>query len=234
VKQGFMLYHSDLHAIDNLAAEDFKMLVLALLNLSENGEEANLGGSASMAFRFMAEKVLRDQQKYNKICEQNRIKGLNSAAIRESDSNSGQPHLTTVDNGQPMQPTVTVTATEAVTVTEAGTVTGAVTGTKSSAKRFTPPTLDEIQTYCQERGNNVDTQVFIDFYISKGWRIGNQPMKDWKAAVRTWEQRDGGKGKQTNAQKGKKRLEEARTKLRLAGKHEEAAKLTMNDLEGLS
>lgn len=58
-------------------------------------------------------------------------------------------------------------------------------------KRFTPPTLQEVTDYCRERGNSIDPQTFIDFYSSKGWRVGNQPMKDWKAAVRTWEKRDG-------------------------------------------
>lgn len=58
--------------------------------------------------------------------------------------------------------------------------------------RFTPPTVDEISAYCQERNNGVNAQRFHDFYSAKGWKVGNQPMKDWKAAVRTWEQRDGG------------------------------------------
>ena len=59
-------------------------------------------------------------------------------------------------------------------------------------KRFVPPTLEEVTAYCRERKNNVDPQNFIDFYTSKGWKVGNQPMKDWKACVRTWEQRDKG------------------------------------------
>lgn len=58
------------------------------------------------------------------------------------------------------------------------------------SKRFAKPTLDEVQAYCQERQNNVDPESFVDFYESKGWKVGNQPMKDWKAAVRTWERRD--------------------------------------------
>lgn len=57
-------------------------------------------------------------------------------------------------------------------------------------KRFVKPTLEDVQAYCQERQNNVDPESFIDFYESKGWKVGNQPMKDWKAAVRTWERRD--------------------------------------------
>lgn len=55
--------------------------------------------------------------------------------------------------------------------------------------RFQKPTLEEIRHYCQERGNSVDPEKFFNFYESKGWVVGKSPMKDWKAAVRTWEQR---------------------------------------------
>lgn len=58
---------------------------------------------------------------------------------------------------------------------------------KSKAKRFTPPTLEEVQAYCIERGNNVDPQHFIDYYTSNGWKVGKNTMKNWQAAVRTWE-----------------------------------------------
>ena len=49
------------------------------------------------------------------------------------------------------------------------------------------PTIDEVRAYCQERRNHVDPEAFIDFYQSKGWKVGKSPMVDWKAAVRTWE-----------------------------------------------
>ena len=58
---------------------------------------------------------------------------------------------------------------------------------KKSAPRFTAPTVVEVAAYCSERGNGVDAERFCDFYASKGWKIGKEPMKDWKAAVRTWE-----------------------------------------------
>lgn len=59
---------------------------------------------------------------------------------------------------------------------------------KSTA--FLPPTLDQVRDYCRERNNSVDPQRFLDFYESKGWMVGKNKMKDWKASVRTWEQRD--------------------------------------------
>ena len=56
-------------------------------------------------------------------------------------------------------------------------------------KHFVPPTVDEVKAYCQERNNKVDPQKFVDFYECKGWMVGKNHMKDWKAAVRSWETR---------------------------------------------
>ena len=63
-------------------------------------------------------------------------------------------------------------------------------GISKKESRFAPPTLEEVRDYCYERKNNIDPSKFIDFYESKGWMIGKNKMKDWKAAVRTWERRD--------------------------------------------
>ena len=63
-------------------------------------------------------------------------------------------------------------------------------GVKEKRTRFSPPTVEEVSAYCKERKNRVDAQRFVDFYASKGWKVGQNPMRDWKAAVRTWEQRD--------------------------------------------
>ena len=55
---------------------------------------------------------------------------------------------------------------------------------------FKKPKLDEVKDYCILRKNNIDAEAFIDFYESKDWKIGKNKMKDWKAAVRTWERRE--------------------------------------------
>lgn len=59
--------------------------------------------------------------------------------------------------------------------------------TTTKRKRFEKPTLSEIKEYCIERNNNVDAQHFFDYYESNGWRVGKNSMKNWQAAVRTWE-----------------------------------------------
>lgn len=57
----------------------------------------------------------------------------------------------------------------------------------NNGARFVPPTPEEVQAYCDERDNHINANEFVDFYSSKGWMIGKNKMKDWKAAVRTWE-----------------------------------------------
>ena len=61
---------------------------------------------------------------------------------------------------------------------------------KEKRAHFTPPTVEEVRTYCQERDNGIDAERFCDFYAAKGWKIGRETMKDWRACVRTWERRD--------------------------------------------
>ena len=54
------------------------------------------------------------------------------------------------------------------------------------SKKFTPPTLEEVEEYINEKGYNIRASKFVDYYTSNGWKVGKNPMKDWKAAVRSW------------------------------------------------
>lgn len=61
---------------------------------------------------------------------------------------------------------------------------------KQPQMRFIPPTTNEVRAYAQKKGYNIDAEHFVDYYTSNGWRVGRNPMKDWKATVRTWASRD--------------------------------------------
>ena len=61
--------------------------------------------------------------------------------------------------------------------------------TEVASARFVKPTLEEVADYCRQRNNGIDAESFIAFYESKGWKIGTSPMKNWKAAIITWENR---------------------------------------------
>lgn len=64
-------------------------------------------------------------------------------------------------------------------------------------KKKIPPSFEEVKAYCRERKNKVDAQRFFDYYTANGWKVGRNQMKDWQAAVRTWEHSNGGEAKKT-------------------------------------
>ena len=66
---------------------------------------------------------------------------------------------------------------------------------QKSSSRFIKPTVDQVAEYCEERGNSVDAQAFIDHYEANGWMRGKTKVKDWKACARTWEKQDGKRNK---------------------------------------
>jgi len=93
--------------------------------------------------------------------------------------------------------------------------------------RFTPPSLEEVQQYCNERNNGIDSEAFIAFYESKGWRVGNQPMKNWKSAVVTWEKRNM-KSKPQQPQKSSNRFNQFPQRTYTADQYSELEKKLIN------
>ena len=75
-------------------------------------------------------------------------------------------------------------------------------------KYFKKPTLEEVKEYCKERNNNVDAELFINYYESNGWKVGKNSMKDWKACVRTWERNKINQHKETRQERERRLLEE--------------------------
>lgn len=75
--------------------------------------------------------------------------------------------------------------------------------TKNKGSALSKPSLEEIAEYCKERGNKVDPQAFIDHYEANGWKVGRNPMKDWRATVRNWERNDYGTPKRSHRTKWK-------------------------------
>jgi len=84
---------------------------------------------------------------------------------------------------------------------------------KAKAKRFIKPTVVDIAEYCVERNNSVDAQKFFDYYSSNGWKVGKNPMKDWKASVRTWEKNTAQQQKASQPKQVLTAWEQARTQI---------------------
>jgi hypothetical protein len=68
-------------------------------------------------------------------------------------------------------------------------VTDIIPKESNNGVRFVKPTIEEVRAYCRDRGNTIDPEAFVAYYESKGWKVGTAPMRDWKAAVITWERR---------------------------------------------
>lgn len=141
----------------------------ATLIYAESGEEPELTGNERYIWPTIKADVDRQREAYRHQCEVNKV----------NITNRYEP-LRTVTNGNESYQEKTKEKTK----------TEEKEGTKKrviSAPRFTPPSVSEVREYCQERGNAVDAERFVDFYSAKGWMVGKNHMKDWRAAVRTWE-----------------------------------------------
>ncbi len=110
--------------------------------------------------------------------------------------------------------------------------------TKEKVKRFVKPTIEEIENYCNERQNGIDATHFFNHYEAKGWLIGKTPMKDWKAAVRTWERKSNDndpKEKETVVSKDNKDNNEQTSSKQLERQYQEYISLgfTIEDMKGV-
>ena len=189
-KKSFVLYHDIRTPLELLTDEQRGKLFIALLNYSEYGELPDFDGELLMAFAFIRTSLDRDAEawaeKRAKRAEAGRSGGLAKVA-NASNASSSKQNVANLAIPVPVSVSVPVP----VNVNTPNTSVGRETADKPPrAARFTPPTVDEVKVYCQERGNSVDPERFVDFYASKGWLVGKTRMKDWRAAVRSWERSD--------------------------------------------
>lgn len=182
-------YYSYRKKLEKLSDQEVGRLVRSLLEYGETGETEELAGRESIAFDFIADDINRAKAAYEERCAKNQ-RNIEKRYARQDDTNvydgirtNTNVYETYQTKDKPKTKTKTKDKTKDNSLPPNG-----VSDTR--AKRFTPPTLDDVSAYIRERGSNVDAQRFLDFYTAKGWMVGKNRMKDWKAAVRTWEKRD--------------------------------------------
>ena len=175
-RQAMFVRHNFIVNLKELSMAERGRLFTSMLQYSIDGTEPALGGNERYIWPAAKQMIDDDAAAYQKMVEQRREAGRTSA-------NERQRALTSVNesqrNQQYINPTIDINPYIKETLSK-----------EREKKRFVPPSLDEVTAYCTERHNTVDPEGFIDFYTSNGWKVGKNPMKDWKAAVRSWEQRD--------------------------------------------
>lgn len=172
------LFVDYLDAIEPLGDAERGRLFTSLLEYARSGEAPQLGGNERFLFPMMRAQIDRDNAAMTVLSETRSRAGKSGAEAKQANAefakqNKQMPNLPS-KSSYDKDKDKDKDKDESIT----------------RARRFTPPTLDDVSVYVRERGSNVDPQRFLDFYASKGWMVGKNPMKDWKAAVRTWEKRD--------------------------------------------
>ena len=152
-------------------------LFTAMLEYASSGAEPDLRGNERFIWPTAKSEIDRQSESYKARCETNR-KNITSRYESLRIATNRNESYQDKDKEQ-----------------EKKNISFPPDGVKDNARAHRP-TVEEVAAYCRERGNSVDAERFVDFYASKGWKVGNQPMKDWKACVRTWERRED-KPKQT-------------------------------------
>ena len=192
MKNSFILYTEQKAVIDKLTDEQAGKLIKAIY-AHETGEEMELDAILDLVITPFLTVLEKDKEKYEEKCEKRAQAGAkggkqrvaNQANAKQTQAN--QANATFAKQNQANQADNDNEYDNDNDFKKENIKRKSTT----QAKAFVKPTHEEVKAYCVERKNNVDPDNFIDFYESKGWLIGKNPMKDWKASVRTWEKSSG-------------------------------------------
>lgn len=178
----FCCYHSYLEAMEQLNDAEKGRLFTACLQYSMTGEAQQLSGNERFVFPAFRSQIDRDNQKYEETCKKRA-----ESARKRWDANACNGMQANANHAKEKEKEKEK-AKEKAKDKEKENISPPIS--PSRAPRFSPPSLDEVKAYCRERRNTVDAEKWYDYYTANGWKVGKNPMKDWKAAVRTWEGRD--------------------------------------------
>lgn len=190
------VYTDFAEAMEALSDAERGRLFMSMLQYASTGEAGTLSGAERFVWPIAKQNIDRAQAELEKRAENGR-KGGRPKKATESEEKQKKANESkrkqTKDNKD--KDTDKDKENNIIPLSPNGDI--PPKGGRPPEKRFVKPTVDEVRAYCAERGNRVDAQAFVDFYEAKGWKVGSSPMKDWKAAVRTWEQRDTAQRKPT-------------------------------------
>lgn len=181
-KNSFVMYTDYQDHIDLLDMEQRGMLLTAIMEYASSGTVTEIDGMVLMAFSFIRKQMDRDNEKYQNTVEKRReagklggrppkAKGFEEKAKKAKGFSEKQTKAKKPDTDN---------------VNDNDTDNDIKKESIEKSSRFSPPTRQEVEEYCKEKGYTVDAERFVDFYESKGWMVGKNKMKDWRAAVRNW------------------------------------------------
>lgn len=197
-KPGTMFYFDILPALEKLSAEKVGTLFLVSMRYAQTGEAPAFDDVVlDFAWELIKPGIDRDSQRYTdkrargdwltycRRCKQESIEPMDFETWRER-----------TDNGALQSDTDTLPTTSTTTTSTPSTTTtpNNSKGTDKPSTRFSPPSVEAVKAYCDEKEYHVDAEQFVAFYEAKGWYIGKNKMKNWKQALVTWEKRGESRG----------------------------------------
>jgi hypothetical protein len=175
---GFMIFTSAFDVCGAYDTDTQCRLIGYMARYALTGEEPVFAESDTARFIWFALKDKADRQieAYERKASAGRQGGRRTQELKQTSSRSQAEVKQTESTPQ----------TEVKPVSVSVSVSGIKKETEQR-KKFKPPTVTEVEAYIREKGYSVDADKFIAYYESNGWRVGRNPMKDWKAALRTWQ-----------------------------------------------
>lgn len=177
IRDSFIFYRSFYQSAKKLPKEDKAELFDAICSYALDGELVELSVVPEAIFTVIKPNLDANRRKWENGCKEKKkpseVEAIEEQEISKDEANDKQ----TISKAQGnVDVNVYANVDEECKLKS-----------KSESKRFTSPTLQEVKNYCQERKNSVNPEKWLNFYQSNGWKVGKNQMKDWKAAVRTWE-----------------------------------------------
>ena len=177
----FCCFHAYREKLATLSDEQLGRVFRAAMLYAETGKLSELPQIETLAFNFIRYDIDRTCEEYERKCATNRANASHRNRSQAT-ANDGDQAVAAEDNEKVKE--------------EKNQIKTNKRGATSPPTRTQQPTLDEIKEYCRERQSTVSAEAFFDFYTANGWKQGQgKPIKDWRAAVRTWERRDRESGK---------------------------------------
>lgn len=216
-KKSFVMYGSWSSAIEKMSNEQAGQLLKAIYALQDDENAEPEDPSVSFVFEIIKDKLFEDKKEWEKAKQRRSESGKKGMEKRWSEDNrtitndntaitndntvitNDNSVITPITNDNTVTESITpitvsvsgsVSVSDSVSVNESPSETKREKQAKEKRTRFSAPSVDEVRDYCRERGNSIDAETFVDFYASKGWKVGSSPMKDWQSAIRTWEKRE--------------------------------------------
>ena len=216
-KNSFVIYTDCLEQLEVIPDAERGVLFLEVLKYARTGVVPTIENPFLKAlFLGFKNQIDRDTAKYNEVCKKRAEAGRNGGNQRVANLKIQATQSNCNQNQANASNCLKVEANASNTqANQADSVNGSVNvydidinKSKGKTSRFTPPTLQEVENYIKEKGYSVDAEAFIAFYDSNGWLVGKNKMKDWKAAMVTWQKREYEFPKRKNQGSTKKANEE--------------------------